>query len=238
MAKIIIKDLHKKFKRANVLNGLSFQIENEILFIAGRNGAGKTTLLRLLLNMERQDKGFIEIKDDVTNASENICCVFDSTCLYQDMNCSENISILGTGYLNDKAHIDRIIDSLQIKELLHKKVGRCSFGQQHRISMAIALIRKPVFLLLDEPTVGLDPMSWELVRAAVLANKNEQNGCVIITGQDYDALCDISDKILVLSDGISKFYGTPNELLSAHRSDENGVQSCKDLLIKLLNNGD
>lgn len=229
MSKIIVDDLQKKYKKRAVLNGLSFKIENEILFIAGENGAGKTTLIRLILKMDKQDAGHIELLDDEKKPTTRSAAVFDSPTLYMGMTCLENIHILGTGYLEDQGHVEKVIESLRIRELLHEKVGNCSFGQQHRISVAIALIRKPVFLFLDEPTVGLDPVSWELVRDAVVNNQKEQNGCVIVTGQEYFALCNLSNKVLVLSGGAAKFFGTPDDLLSTYKTDGDDSNHLKDV---------
>lgn len=233
MSSITVNDVRKSFNNKTVLNGLSFRIENEILFIAGLNGAGKTTLLRLILNLDRKYEGSIHLADEKETTTERIGCVFDSPCLYADISCMQNIKIFCTGCLKDEAYVNKIISSLKIEDLLQKRAGSCSFGQQHRVSIAIALIRKPLFLFLDEPTIGLDPISWELVRAAVLENKRSQNGCVIVTGQDYYELCGISDKILVLSAGTVKFFGKPEELLSADNSDVNPATAYKDIFSAL-----
>ena len=201
MSHIIVKDIHKSYKKNQVLNGLSFECKNEILFLAGKNGAGKTTFIRLALGLDKEDKGSIDF-----DGERNLGVVFDTPSLYQNLTCNENINILCTGYLDDKPYIDKILKTLRIdSSLLKKRVGKCSFGQQHRISVAIALIRKPVYLFLDEPTIGLDPESWEMVRECILINKEKQNGSVIITGQDYFEMRNLADKILVLEKGKAKF---------------------------------
>lgn len=216
MARILVENVHKKYKDKKVLNGLSFICENEILFLAGKNGAGKTTLIRLALGLDTPDKGSIAFLDNKNKKDNKIGVVFDTPCLFGQMTCKENINILCTGYLNDKEYVQEILDGLNINDdLLRQKASNCSFGQQHRVSVAVALIRKPMFLFLDEPTVGLDPVSWELVRNSIIKNKEQQNGCVIITGQDYFEMADFSDKILILDNGKSKYFGGTKDLISS-----------------------
>jgi len=217
MAKLIVNDIYKKYKSHQVLTGLSFDCEDEILFLAGRNGAGKTTFIRLALGMERLDKGVINyLSDGVSSKNKlRIGCVFDTPCLFMEMTGQQNINIFCTGFLQDKANLTRILDSLNIDNMfLKKKVRMYSFGQQHRLNVAIALIRKPQVLFLDEPTVGLDPVSWDLVRESILDNQRTQHGCVIITGQDYFEMGKLASKLLILDEGVAKYVGTPKDFLS------------------------
>lgn len=217
MAKLIVNDIYKKYKSHQVLTGLSFDCEDEILFIAGRNGAGKTTFIRLALGMERLDKGVIDyLNDGVSGRNKlRIGCVFDTPCLFMEMTGQQNINIFCTGFLKDKSNLTRILDSLNIDNMFLKKKARMySFGQQHRLNVAIALIRKPQVLFLDEPTVGLDPVSWDLVRESILDNQRTQHGCVIITGQDYFEMGKLASKLLILDEGIAKYVGTPKDFLS------------------------
>jgi|LSQX01.1.fsa_nt_gb ABC-2 type transport system ATP-binding protein/Cu-processing system ATP-binding protein len=212
MSQIIVNNLHKSFKGHEVLKGLTFTCENEIVFIAGRNGAGKTTFIRIALGMESCDKGDITYKN---KQNDKMGVVFDTPCLYAQMTCRDNIKIFCGEYYNDKEYVRKIKDKLNLDHsLLKKRVDKCSFGQQHRLSVAIALIRKPKYLFLDEPTIGLDPISWGLIRESILLNKSEQKGCIIITGQDYFELGNLADKLLILDKGISQYYGSVADLLN------------------------
>ena len=234
MSSIIVNNLHKSFKSNHVLSGLSFECHNEIVFVAGLNGAGKTTLIRLALNLEFADKGTVSLINDYEKPLEDgIGVVFDTPCLYRKMTCKQNIGIFCTGYLDDKKHMQKVLDNLNIDSvLMRKNVDDCSFGQQHRVNVAIALIRKPTILFLDEPTIGLDPISWELIKDSIIQNKNEQGGCVVITGQDYHELGQMADKLLILRDGKSQYYGTVDDFVSLQ--DE---KSLKDALYPNLRNG-
>lgn len=224
MTSISVKDLHKNFKDNKVLKGLSFECNNEILFIAGRNGTGKTTFIRIALGLEFANKGSVTLTENGQPISkEDIGVVFDTPCLYPNKTCKENISILCSGYTADKKHLHSVLEKLDInKQMLSKKAGRCSFGQQHRLSMAIALIRKPKILFLDEPAIGLDPISWELIKQCILQNNKEQKGCTVLTGQDYFELGNIADKLLVLKNGVGEYFGTVDGFIN--NSEEDSLQ--------------
>ena len=218
MAMLTFDNVYKKYGKKKVLSGFSLKCANEILFLAGKNGAGKTTLIRGALGLERFDKGTVLYKNESEKygSSKRKGVVFDTPCLYGQMSCQQNIKIFCCGFEKDSCHVNSILESLQIdKDLLRKKVSACSFGQQHRLSVAIALIRKPVFLFLDEPSVGLDPFSWKLVREAIVNNNNEQGGCTIITGQDYLEMSEMSDRIAVLDKGTVQYLGKTQELLAS-----------------------
>lgn len=215
MAKIEVAELHKKYKSNKVLCGLDFICEDEIMFLAGKNGSGKTTFIRIAVGMERADSGKVKlISDNGTKLSNRIGAVFDSPCLYQNITGKENLKLLCTGYLDDKKYSKKILDCLKIDDrFLATKACKYSFGQQHRLSVAISLIRKPTILFLDEPTIGLDPESWSYVRDGIMLNRHEQKGCVIITGQDYYELGNLANSVLVLSEGKAKYCGSTENLI-------------------------
>lgn len=219
MSKIVVSNLMKKYNKKIVLNNINFTCENEILFIAGRNGAGKTTFLRIANNLEKANNGTIKYynDDDIEDSHLRISTVFDTTDLFTELSGYSNIKILCPKCLKDKVFLNRVLNELSIdKDLLNKKVSKYSFGQKHRLCIAIAIIRKPKILFLDEPTIGLDPLSWDLVRKTLIMNKEHQNGCIILTGQDYDAMSSFADKILVLSNGKIKYHGKIKDFISLY----------------------
>ncbi|MEE1153616.1 MAG: ABC transporter ATP-binding protein [Acutalibacteraceae bacterium] len=216
MARIEANNLYKKYKSNNVLCGLDFICEDEIMFLAGKNGSGKTTFIRIATGMERADSGCVKLLSGSKKLSnQKVGAVFDSPCLYHNMTGKENLDILCTGHFDDKKYSDKILECLKIdNRFLSMKAEKYSFGQKHRLSVAIALIRKPTILFLDEPTIGLDPESWDYVRNGIMLNRSEQKGCVVITGQDYFELGSIADSILILSEGKSKYYGSIDEFVN------------------------
>ena len=216
MSTIICSNVSKSYKQKKVLNDLSFECKDEIAFIAGKNGAGKTTFIRIALGLESCDKGNVFLRSESDNNTISKGVVFDTPSLYPGISCKRNIDILCTGFLKDKNFVEDTLNNLDInEEILHKKAEQCSFGQQHRVSVAIALIRKPQFLFLDEPTIGLDPLSWELVKTSIIKNRKKQNGCVIITGQDYFEMATFSDKLIILDEGKAKYEGKTSDFLKS-----------------------
>ncbi len=222
MSKIVVSNLVKKYNKKPILNNISFTCDNEILFIAGCNGAGKTTFLRIAMGLEKANEGNVRFYNEYNKEDKKtgISAVFDTTTLFTELSGIANIKILCTGYLNDKKYLDRVLKELAINDnLLNKKVAKYSFGQKHRLCVAIAIIRKPKFLFLDEPTIGLDPLSWKLVRNTLIMNKEEQHGCIILTGQDYEAMSDFADKIIVLSDANIKYFGEIKDFISLYNKE-------------------
>ena len=215
MGTIDVKNINKNYGKKSVLTDISFKASDEVVFLAGFNGAGKTTFLRIALGLEKADSGKIEMKSSA-NDSDNVekGAVFDSSTLYLQYSGIKNIKIMCMEYLKEKDRIDSILSDLSLEQgLLRKKVSQYSFGQKHRLMLAIALIRKPQIMFLDEPTIGLDPISWQLIENRILKSRDE-GCCFIITGQDYNAMEKISDKILVLNDTRNKFFGSVEEFMS------------------------
>lgn len=224
MGAIIVKNINKKYGKKVVLRDVSFEANNEVVFLAGFNGAGKTTFLRIALNLEKADSGEVEMSSEFNQDKVEVGAVFDKTTLYPQYSGRKNIKIMCMEYLKEKDRVEGILDDLALdKELLKNKVSHYSFGQTHRLMLAIALIRKPEILFLDEPTIGLDPLSWQLIEKRILKSKEEDKCCFIITGQDYNAMKEISDKILVLQDGKNLFWGSMDKFMSIN-SDANDLQ--------------
>ncbi|MBE5927471.1 MAG: ABC transporter ATP-binding protein [Lachnospiraceae bacterium] len=208
MVKLIVNKIRKSYGKQVVLEDISFECVDEIVFIAGKNGVGKTTFIRLALGLDRPTSGEIHLlEDDEEIGNENIGVVMDTPALFTYLSGKRNIDILCAGYLKDRKYVERILNELELdRNLLSKKISKFSFGQKHRLSVAIALIRKPKILFLDEPTIGLDPVSWGLVKKTIHNNKKELGGCVIVTGQDYFEMKNFADKILIIKDGMNCIY--------------------------------
>ncbi len=220
MGSIIVNNINKRYGKKIVLNKISFNADNEIVFLAGTNGAGKTTFLRIALNLEKADSGKVIFKSDKETKKIEIGSVFDTSTLYTQYSGLKNIKLLCMEYYKNKENVNSILADLSLDEqLLKKKVEKYSFGQKHRLSLAIALIRKPQLMFLDEPTIGLDPISWQLIEKRILKSK-EEGCCFIITGQDYNAMKKISDKILVLCNGENLYYGSVAEFMSLNGNSE------------------
>ena len=212
---LISDNIHKSFGRKEVLRGFSFKAESsQITFLAGKNGAGKTTWLRIASGILSASKGKILFDGLCINKTRNkLAIVFDEPPVYRHLNGNENLRQLSGSKINTD-HSRYILDVLNLDpQFLKKKAGHYSLGQRHRLAVAAALIRHPSYVFLDEPSIGLDPYSWDLV-SKLLINMVKNGATIVVTGQDFNLMEKMADKIIVLNQGESIFEGKPKELIS------------------------
>jgi len=218
MNKLEVKDVRKQYKSKHVLKGISFAVEDEFHFIAGKNGAGKTTIIKCALGLEKLNAGKILYNNqEFEKNREDVAVVFDRDNLYLDMTGKDNIKIFCGKYLKDVEKYNDLMTALDLsKELLNKKVRQYSFGQNHRLCVAMAMLKTPRFLFLDEPTIGLDPVSWDLIKTILIEYKEKYNTCAIITGQDYEEMQSLCDSISILNKGKIIYSGKMEELINSY----------------------
>lgn len=216
MSFITVENIIKKYDKRTVLDNINFQAENEFLFMAGKNGAGKTTFIKcatVLLavnsgNVLYDGKSFDEVRQD-------IAVVFDEPKLYLDFTGYTNIKVFNQGHLDDAKNTEQVLANLELSaELLRRKVNTYSLGQKHRLAVAIAMIKKPKYMFLDEPTIGLDPISWELVKKSLIKQQKDCGLVAIITGQDYAEMEKLCQSIAILHNGTIVHNGSIKQLLN------------------------
>ena len=214
MSKLCVKNICKSFGKHVVLEGLNFTADNTITFLAGKNGAGKTTFIRIALGLEKRDGGSVDYQGRaIDEIRDSVGVVLDDAIFFDHLSGYKNIQIINSGFLRDNQFVMDIYNSLELdKQLLNRPVKTYSFGQRHRLAMAMAMIRNPRFLFLDEPTIGLDPTSWQLVRSSIIRMK--ENGCtIVVTGQDYEEMQSLADEIVILHKGKSIYAGDIDQLI-------------------------
>ena len=163
---INITNVSKNFDKKTIINNISFNVnQGEIVCLLGPSGAGKTTLIRLITGALKADSGKIEIGGvQVPSMSLYAKMGFmpQSDALYTDLSGFDNLLFFGNQYKikSDilKQEAIEILTSLDLLDDKDKLVSKYSGGMRKRLSLAIALLHKPTFLLLDEPTVGIDPI--------------------------------------------------------------------------------
>jgi ABC-2 type transport system ATP-binding protein len=213
---LVTAGLHKQYGGRAVLTGLSFTAApGKLTLVAGRNGAGKTTWMRIAAGLARASQGTVTASGlPVDSYRARMAVVFDEGALYPHLTGAENLYVLSrvkTRPPNEQA--SRLLEMLGLdRKLLHRKAGQYSFGQRKRVAIACALLRNPLWLLLDEPTVGLDPVAWEMVKAT-LRDLAERGAVIVLTGQDLNALESTVDQVVVLHQGQAVFTGSLLDLL-------------------------
>lgn len=208
-------NIYKRFKDKEVLRGLSFEVgAGQIALLAGRNGAGKTTWLRIALGLARPSTGSVLYDGKLcTFARDKIAIVCDEPPVYPHLSGYENLIIMvgradvvtsWSGYIKQALDLG--------PGFLKMKAKQYSLGQRRRLAIAGALLRKPKYLFLDEPTVGLDPVAWRMVMDSFKHLITEKQSTIILTGQDFDEIEKLVDKVIILKDGTAVFDGTLQEI--------------------------
>ncbi|HKF82491.1 MAG TPA: ABC transporter ATP-binding protein [Solirubrobacterales bacterium] len=207
------KGIVKRFGSREALRGVSFSADpGELVAIIGPNGAGKTTLLSILAGIARPDEG------EVASADGTVGWVPQQAALYRRLTVEENLLLFARleGHEDPRASTEEMLTLTGLGERRGEIVARLSGGNQQRINIAIGLLSRPAVLLLDEPSVGLDPRQrarlWEFV--AALAGGGTT---VIFSTHDIQEAERYGGRVLVLADGESLFDGPAEELREAVR---------------------
>ena len=224
-----LKNLKKSFGDNHVLKGFNLKLfEGENLVIMGKSGSGKSVMVKCLVGLIQPDSGSITIKDqDITTMGQTeldllrteIGFLFQGSALYDSMTVRENLEF------PLRRHKDKIEDfqgtEFSVKEAL-ENVGlshaidlmpsELSGGMQRRVAMARALILKPKIIMYDEPTTGLDPITAKEIIQLMRDIQKKYNTSSIIITHDVDCARVVSNRMILLVDGINYAEGTFEEL--------------------------
>jgi ABC-2 type transport system ATP-binding protein len=207
--------LAKKYGDRAALRGVSFAAgPGDLVAVIGPNGAGKTTLLSILAGIFEPDEGEVRVP------SGGVGWVPQQAALYRRLTVEENLLLFARleGHEDPHASTEEMLGLAGLGERRGEIVARLSGGNQQRINIAIGLLSRPAVLLLDEPSVGLDPRQrarlWEFVSA--LAGRGTT---VIFSTHDIQEAERYGRRLLVLADGESLFDGPAEELREAVRSE-------------------
>ena len=207
------RELAKRYGEREALRGVSFEaLAGELVAVTGPNGAGKTTLLSILAGILKPDRG------EVLVAAGEVGWVPQQAALYRRLTVAENLLLFARleGHEDPRASTEEMLELSGLGERRGEIVARLSGGNQQRINVAIGLLSRPRVLLLDEPSVGLDPRQrarlWEFVSRLA-----ERGTTVIFSTHDIQEAERYAVRLLVLADGESLFDGSPAALRGAVR---------------------
>jgi inositol-phosphate transport system ATP-binding protein len=218
---IKLESISKKFGNSQALDNVNLDIKRgEFVALLGPSGCGKSTTLMILAGLLKPTSGKIsfdgKVVNDVEPKDRDIGMVFQSYALYPHMSVKDNIAFplkqrkIGKGKRYEKAQ--EIAKMLQIDQLLDRLPSQLSGGQQQRVAMARALIKDPLFLLLDEPMSNLDARLKVDVRDEIRRLQLRLGITTIIVTHDQEEAMAVADKIAILESGQIQQYGTPEEL--------------------------
>ena len=222
---VVVDKLSKSFGSFAAVKDLSFSLENGSLTgLLGGNGAGKTTTISMLLGLLKPSSGSVNIFGHPFNQNRekilmrmNFCSPYVD--LPQRLTVRENLSFFARLYqVSDPAlRIQELIEEFKVGDLIDKPVRRLSSGQKTRVTLVKALINKPEFLLLDEPTASLSPDVSIWIRER-LKNYRDQTGATILFAshdmREVEMLC---DRVLIMNKGSLIDQGSPGELMEKHQ---------------------
>ncbi|MEG2020130.1 MAG: ABC transporter ATP-binding protein [Oscillospiraceae bacterium] len=200
----VLENIKKQYSRGSaVLGPLSLCIkEGEILGISGENGTGKSTLIKLIANVIKPDDGRVIIDK---NARNKVAYIPQDIALYENLSGIDNLRFWGHLYGIQKKQLDArcgwLLEQMNLTQKANELVCSYSGGMKRRLHLATALVQTPSLLLLDEPTVGSDEQSAELILDIILNLSKKGCGVVFVSHQAGE-LQKICDRICCLENGI------------------------------------
>ncbi|WP_299096303.1 ABC transporter ATP-binding protein [Winogradskyella sp.] len=210
-----IIDLHKKFGKNNVLNGVDLNInEGGIFAVLGPNGSGKTTIIKSILGMVIPDNGTIKVFNTNIKKNSNYRSKIDY--LPQIANFPSNLKVIELikmikdlrGQTNND---QKLIETFKLQPFLNKKLGTLSGGTKQKVNLVLTFMFDSPIVILDEPTTGLDPIS--LIRLKELITVEKKKGkAILITSHIMSFVEEVADQIVFILEGKIYFKGSIEEL--------------------------
>jgi Cu-processing system ATP-binding protein len=210
-----ILDLHKKFGKNNVLNGVDLNInEGGIFAVLGPNGSGKTTIIKSILGMVIPDNGTIKVFNTNIKKNSNYRSKIDY--LPQIANFPSNLKVIELikmikdlrGQTNND---QKLIETFKLQPFLNKKLGTLSGGTKQKVNLVLTFMFDSPIVILDEPTTGLDPIS--LIRLKELIAVEKKKGkAILITSHIMSFVEEVADQIVFILEGKIYFKGSIEEL--------------------------
>jgi ABC-2 type transport system ATP-binding protein len=204
---IQIENVYKSFGKYTVLDNLSLNVgRGEIYGFLGLNGAGKTTTIKMLLAMLKPNAGSLYMMGEKVEAGNyklwGKIGYLEETVFYPDLTVAENLEIARRMQrISDKTSIQKVVDKLDLKSLVHKKAKHLSLGNKQRLGLAKALLHDPEILILDEPINGLDPAGIVEVRELIRGLSVNFGITVFISSHLLEELSKLATRVGIIHDG-------------------------------------
>ncbi len=224
---VVVEDLAKQYAGADkmALDGLSLSIRaGEIFGLLGPNGAGKTTAISILSTILQPTRGRVTLCDidslaHPKKARRCIGLVPQEIALYPELTARENLAFFGRlqglGGSQLKVNIDNALKSVGLEQSAHRKVATFSGGMKRRANLSVGMLHDPKILFLDEPTVGVDAQSRQMIMDKL--QEIQQNGTTMIYTTHYmEEAQQLCDRIAIMDQGRILVMGTASELLASH----------------------
>ena len=219
MGIVNIKDLKKSFADVTAVNGVTITVEpGEIHGILGTNGAGKSTTINCMTGLLPYDSGSVTYENgqDIAKWKKNIGYIPQDLAIYPDLSAEENVRFFCSLYRfagNElKKKVEEALDFVGLLEVKRKKASEFSGGMKRRLNMACGIVHSPKLIIMDEPTVGIDPQSRNRIMENV-KTLNEKGATIIYTTHYMPEVEEICNKITVIDHGKVITSGTKESII-------------------------
>jgi len=219
------RHLTHRYGQFTAVNDLTLEVQaGETMGLLGPNGAGKTTVVRVLTTLTPVQDGEVQIfgfdsRRDTLDIRQNIGYVPQQLSIESALTGRQNVHLFARLYdvprKQLRARVDEALDAMQLLDVAGNLAGTYSGGMVRRLELAQALVNRPSLLILDEPTVGLDPIARDGVWTQVARMQDEFGMTVLLTThymEEADALC---DRVALMHHGVLQTVGTPADLKAA-----------------------
>lgn len=223
-------NVHKAFDGNEVLKGFDLTIhDGETVSVIGGSGSGKSVALKHIVGLLRPDEGDVWVdgenvsrldQESVYELRRRVGYVFQFAALFDSMTIAENVGmglrrIRGMDRRKIAERVDECLDLVDLEGFGDRKPSELSGGQRKRVGLARAIATEPKYLLYDEPTTGLDPVTSAVIDELIMRMKQELGATGLVITHDMKSAFRISDRIAMLYDGRIRFVGTPEEMQTA-----------------------
>ncbi len=225
---LVVENLHKSYKNIKAVDGISFELDRGgLIGLLGPNGAGKSTTISIISTLIKPDSGKVFFNgDDITKNPKSIQTflgvVPQEIALYNQLTGMDNLKFWASAY-NLKRHellkrIEIVSEIIGIDKRLSSPVYTYSGGMKRRLNIGVALLHNPEIIIMDEPTVGVDPQSRNHILNTV-KNLNDSGVSVIYTSHYMDEVETLCKKIHIMDEGKIIASGSQKELIENMPSD-------------------
>jgi ABC-2 type transport system ATP-binding protein len=224
---LALRGLHKRFGQVVAVDGLSLEVRRgEILGLLGPNGAGKTTTIHMAVGLVTPDQGTVDVDGRGSPRQPAVRGLLgvapQALAIYEALSPEENLRFFGRVQgLSGRALEERVAWALDFSALQDRRRDRAaelSGGMKRRLNLAAALVHDPQLVLLDEPTVGVDPQSRNAILDRIVELRG-QDRCVVYTTHYMEEASRICDRVAIVDHGRVLAMGTVTDLISRHGGD-------------------
>ena len=204
----------KKYTNYYAVDKVSISIKKgEIYGLIGENGAGKSTLMKMIAGLVEPSEGSIELFGNFVPQTERyrIGCVIESPALYAELTAKQNLEVFRKAYgLSSKESVQQILKQVGLSQYENKIVKKFSLGMKQRLAIGVALLGNPDFLILDEPTRGID-VGAKLEIYNIITDLAKKGYAILMISSEMPELLGMCDRIYVMSQGYIKGCLNRNE---------------------------